>query len=418
MQRYTTNETEDFHISILIIEDDPLFRNYLANLVNKLGYPFTVVDEPERAKKLLIDGYFNIVIASTYLQNYPGINILNTITEHHPGKDVILVMSPQENFSLSEVIAQGAVDYLNKPFSVDEARAKISRVIRERKLIHELVEENKKRLKIEEELRKSQIFLEERVLERTKKLEEAKLVAEQATEAQSEFIANISHELRTPIHGILSFARLGRDKIDILTKDRIISYFNEIIVSAERLYVLLSNLLDLSKLEAAMMHYEPANHCLYETIEQNIQSIRALAEEKRVQLICKNTAKKTNIQFDKDKISQVIQNVIVNAIKFTNEGSMVSVLLKESKLSEDATPDDNYLLVEIIDQGIGVPDGELDHIFDKFKQSTRTKSGAGGTGLGLAICRRIIDDHGGKIWASNSEGGGTKFSFALPCKQN
>ena len=79
----------------------------------------------------------------------------------------------------------------------------------------------------------------------------------------------------------------------------------------------------------------------------------------------------------------------------------MSVLLKEGKLSEGETTDVHYLLVEIIDQGIGVPDSELDHIFDKFKQSTRTKSGAGGTGLGLAICRRIIEDHGGKIWAAN-----------------
>jgi len=416
MQNFTTNVTEDFFISILIIEDDPLFRNYLANLVNKLGYSFTVVDEPEKARKHLSNGNYNIIIASTYLHNYPGVNILNTITEHHPGKDVILVVSAQDNFSLSEVIAQGAVDYLNKPFSFDEARAKISRIIRERKLIHELVEENKKRLKIEEELRKSQTLLEERVLERTKKLEHAKLVAEQAIEAQSEFIANISHELRTPIHGILSFARLGRDKIDVLTKNRIVSYFNEIIVSAERLYALLSNLLDLSKLEAAMMHYEFGHYCLYETIEQNIQSIRALAEEKEIKLNCENSAKKTRIRFDREKISQVIQNVIVNAIKFTDKGSTVSVLLKEGKLSEGETTDVHYLLVEIIDQGIGVPDSELDHIFDKFKQSTRTKSGAGGTGLGLAICRRIIEDHGGKIWAANLTDGGTKFSFALPCQ--
>lgn len=399
-------EFEEFTISILIVEDDPLFRKYLAHVINTLGYAYTVVEDPYLTLDYLNNRNYSIIIANMYLQGFPGLDLLSTIAENYPGKDVILITSAQDNYTLTDVIARGAVDFLSKPFTLDEVRAKLSRIIRERKLIHELVVENKKRLKTEEALRKSHALLEQRVLERTKKLEEAKQVAEAAREAQTEFIANISHELRTPIHGILSFARLGKSKIDNLSKERIIKYFESIIESGDRLYKLLSNLLDLSKLEAAMMEYSYSENCLAEVINSTTKTILAAAEEKNISITFSNKAEDTRISFDKSKISQVIQNLIVNAIKYTTPNSLISITISGFK--------EKALLVTIADEGVGIPPNELEYIFDKFKQSSRTKSGAGGTGLGLAICKQIIHDHKGEIWAENMDSGGTRFCFTLP----
>ena len=404
---------EEFAISILIVDDDPLFRRYLANVVEKLGYSYTVLEDPHLILKYLSDQNYSIIIANMYLQGLPGLDLLNTIIENYPGKDVILMTSAQDNYSLTDVISRGAVDFLCKPFTLDEVRAKLSRIVRERKLIHELVAENKKRLSTEEALRKSHILLEQRVLERTKKLEEAKILAEAASELQSEFIANISHELRTPIHGILSFARLGRNRIDDLTKKRIVSYFDAIIDSGERLYTLLTNLLDLSKLEAAMMDYNFQNHCVFAVVQSSVNSIKAAAEEKKVTIICENDADSSIATLDVSKITQVIQNLVINAIKYTKPQSVVSIHIKNEGTSEYGT-NNNFVVVTISDEGVGIPPAELEIIFDKFKQSSRTKSGAGGTGLGLAICKQIIHDHKGNIWAENMVEGGTRFCFKLP----
>lgn len=402
---------QEFAINILIIEDDPPFQRYMASAITKLGYEFKIVDTDQEALQLLQDNEYSIVITSIYADGLDGLEFLAYISENHPQTDVIVVTDYLEHTTLTDVINAGAVDFLSKPFTVDEVRAKLSRVVRERKLIHELVVENKKRLRIEAELRVSHEMLEKRVQERTKELEQAKILAETANAAQREFMANISHELRTPMHGILSFASLGINKIDQVSQERLSGYFAEIQKSGTRLLVLLNNLLDLSKHEAEMMHYNMTKHSLVEVVASSICHYSALAEEKNQKLIFKNPDVPIEAVFDRQKITQVIHNLLNNAFKYNEQGSVIVISLSQPKVEENGQ---DAITVSIADQGVGIPQEELDSVFDKFKQSTRTRSGAGGTGLGLAICKQIITAHKGCIWAENRVQGGTKFCFTLP----
>jgi signal transduction histidine kinase len=242
--------------------------------------------------------------------------------------------------------------------------------------------------------------------ELNKSLEAAVKLANRASEAKSLFLANMSHELRTPMHGILSFARFGQQKIEIATKEKLKSYFDEIHDSGLRLMGLLNNLLDLAKLESGKMTYNLESANLFETIQLVRNEMKAFAEENNRQLVSNGSLDAVHGLFDKDKIGQVVRNLVSNAIKFSEQGSTVKIDVKKIN---------DVLVCSVSNYGVGIPQNELDIIFDSFAQSSRTKSGSGGTGLGLAICKQIVDHHGGRIWAECSESGETKFTFEIVC---
>jgi len=176
---------------------------------------------------------------------------------------------------------------------------------------------------------------------------------------------------------------------------------------------LINNLLDLSKLEAGKEEFrmEPAD--ILEIAKEAVLELQPIFNEKSLNAEVSNEDLRTIVRCDNYKIGQVIRNLLSNAIKFSPENGTVGILFKESSVLIDNKPIP-ALKITIRDQGVGIPDGELDFVFDKFSQSSRTKTGAGGTGLGLAICQQIIRAHNGRIWAENNPEGGTAFCFELP----
>jgi len=232
--------------------------------------------------------------------------------------------------------------------------------------------------------------------------------AESANKAKSVFLSNMSHELRTPMQGIIGYSNLGVKNIDRLNKDKFLDYFSEIKASGRRLMILLNDILDLSKLESGQIEYNFCNEKILKIISIVINEVKVSSLEKEIPIkFSKSEFSDIIIRIDKEKMIQVFRNLIDNAIKFSSSKSEILITTKKG---------DN-LEISIIDQGIGIPEHELNSIFDKFKQSSKTKTGAGGTGLGLAICKEIIRAHDGKIWAENNPEGGSTFSFTLPYEQ-
>jgi signal transduction histidine kinase len=251
--------------------------------------------------------------------------------------------------------------------------------------------------------------LEEAVEERTASLNNALEEAKIANASKSEFLANMSHELRTPLHGILSFSSLGLKKYTTANPEKILQYFNRINSSGERLLVLLNDLLDLSKLEAGQMVLDKNPTSLRKVLEICIAEQSALIKEKQLDLIWDKQASEIEVSCDTVRIGQVMTNLLSNAFKFTPEGKNIHI-----EFSPINYLDQPAIQVVFQDEGIGIPVDELESVFDKFIQSSKTKTNAGGTGLGLAICKEIIALHNGKIWAESKPEEGARFSFVLP----
>jgi signal transduction histidine kinase len=254
------------------------------------------------------------------------------------------------------------------------------------------------------ELQRAHDHLERRVEARTAELLLAKEAAEAAARAKSEFLANISHELRTPMHAILSFATFGMNKGPTAGMAKILDYFDKIQISGTRLLALLNDLLDLSKLEAGRMKMEFVPTDANMIVANVVDEFKSLVSERGIYLCLLGTAER-RAAMDPGRIMQVLRNVLGNSVKFSPTGGTIT-------LTVSSPP--GRLRVTIEDEGVGVPEDELELIFGKFMQSRKTKTGAGGTGLGLAICREILDAHGGRIWAEKGRPVGAAFTFEIP----
>lgn len=261
-------------------------------------------------------------------------------------------------------------------------------------------------LKRDKELADANERLEEKIVQRTREYYEAKQKAESANRAKSEFLRNMSHEFRTPLHAILSFSSYGLEESDAIGNMELRTYFQHINNGSARLGKLVNEVLDFAKLENNNQKFDMKYADLRDLSSRAYEPVSSLLKDKDIQLNIDHCTSRVGAICDHDKIIQVITNLFSNAIKFTPAGKSITLR---------TFVDNNMACVSVTDEGVGVPQEETEMIFESFRQSSRTNNGAGGTGLGLAICRDIVLAHQGKIWVENNPSGiGVCVTFTLP----
>ena len=251
--------------------------------------------------------------------------------------------------------------------------------------------------------------LELRVAERTADLQEARKAAEAASRVKSDFLSNISHELRTPMHVILNCAKIGMMHLQDGNTQKIGKYLDNIHSSGKRLSFLLNDLLELSRVESGKVVLDLQSCSLLEIIQLSTAELEILKAEKNIKLTIHSRTTNPVAHCDRQQILQVFINLYSNAIKYSPVGGTIAITIADAETAQGAPA----LLCAVEDEGIGIPANELEMVFDKFVQSSKTKTGAGGTGLGLAICKEIVELHKGKIWAENRPTGGALLQVLL-----
>ena len=279
-----------------------------------------------------------------------------------------------------------------------------------------------------EEVESQKDALERRVVERTAALasaieeaQAARVAAEAASASKTAFLSNVSHELRTPLTSVVGFSKLIRRRLDEgifpsvpagdPKRDRAMRQVSDnlgiIVEEGERLTALINDTLDLAKIEAGRMEWRRDAVDLAEVITRAAAATAPLLIGAGPQLVLDLEPDLPSITGDRDRLIQVVINLISNAVKFTASGTITCA----ARIDRAA----GSLIVSIADTGVGIAPEDQDRVFEQFGQAGDTLTDKPrGTGLGLPICREIVEHHGGRLWLESEPGRGSTFSFSLP----
>jgi ammonium transporter len=245
---------------------------------------------------------------------------------------------------------------------------------------------------------------EAELAELLRRVEMARDAAMEAASAKSRFLANMSHELRTPLNAIIGFTRLVSRSPGSLP-ERQVDNLSKILISAEHLLGLIDEILDLSRVEAGEINLDVADADVEGVLREVTDSLEPLVDRPRVQLAVEAEPGLPSVKTDRDKVKQILLNLVSNAIKYTDEGS----------ITVRAETADGRLHVEVADTGVGIPPDELGKIFDEFHRADSASTrGRRGTGLGLTISRRLARKLGGDVTVESKLGAGSTFTLELP----
>jgi signal transduction histidine kinase len=379
--------------NILIVDDQLENLQVLSQTLSEAGYKVKGAVKGEMALRASRSGNLDLILLDIKLPDMDGYEICQQLKEDEQTQNIPIVFLSALDEVLDKVRAfqVGGVDYITKPFQVEEVLARIQHQLTIRRLQNQLQEQNK--------------TLQQEIQERKKAEEEAAA----ASKAKSQFLANMSHELRTPLNSILGFTQVMLR--DYQTDDEQREYLEIINRSGEHLLDLIDDILDLSKIEAGIIHLNEKDLDLYSLLDGLEDLFQVKAESKKIILEFNVDSQVPQyIQADEQKLRSCLINLIGNSIKFTEVGRVqLSVNLKTDLDRSD-------LEFQVRDTGPGISEEEQQDLFKAFVQTSTGLKSAQGSGLGLSITQKFVHLMGGEISVSSEVGIGTVFLFNMPLK--
>jgi signal transduction histidine kinase len=257
--------------------------------------------------------------------------------------------------------------------------------------------------------------LEQRVLERTNEVRETNIRLIAADRSKNQFLANMSHELRTPLNAIIGFSGILQQATREMIPARLHRFIDNIATAGSHLLDLINDILDLAKIESGKLQLHSETFDLRETIGTVERVMKGIGAETNVSIMTQVDPTLTSVHLDEGRLKQILLNLLSNAVKFSHPGGYVY-------LSVSAVNETTSLLgcaalrIEVQDNGIGIPEDELDHVFDEFYQATQhdRRLQKSGTGLGLSLAKSFVEMHRGHISVQSTFGAGTRFTIELP----
>ncbi|MBF0452159.1 MAG: response regulator [Candidatus Magnetomorum sp.] len=415
--------THDAPEKILVVDDNPKNLRVLYSLLSAKGYDVRPVLTPEQAL-LSVQGETppDLILLDIMMPEMNGFQLCEQLKADKKSAPVpIIFISAMDHVDDKlKGFSVGGVDYITKPFQEEEVLARVSTQLTLRNQQKNLEKKNAqlkteicKRKQIEKQLRK------------------AKQDADIANEAKTTFLSNISHELRTPLNSIIGFATL---LLDTLLNERQLEFSQIIERSGQSLLALINEILELGKIEAGQLKIVQQNFCLFESIHEVIELMKIPADEKKIDLILKIDENLPAFVYgDPNRLSQILINLLNNAIKFTEKGSVTlhvfnvqpyqavqNDFISIVSLPTPINLHEKRICFEIKDTGIGISPEHVDTIFKPFEQTGDHHFRKQGTGLGLAICKKLIKILKGRLYLMSQLDEGTTFraDFYMPIMHN
>jgi signal transduction histidine kinase len=371
-------------LRVLLLEDDESDALLVLRALKQAGYEPTHrrVYTREDLLTALREVEWEVVISDYSMPSFDAPSALAIIREHAPELPFIIVSGTVGEAVTVQAIKAGAHDYLMKD-RLARLGVSVERELREA--------EERKRIKA------AQLTAREAMREKER--------AEAASSAKSSFLAHMSHELRTPLNAIIGFSELLEQGIAGELNDKQGEYVGYVLSSGRYLLGLITDILDLSKVEAGRLELSIEDTDIEQIAHHVESSLTPLASKKHVELALELDSQLPTLHADPMRLQQILYNLLSNAIKFTPENGRVALR---------ARPDGRMIELAVIDNGVGIRTEDLPKLFREFEQLGAAESRRGGTGLGLALTKRLIELHHGSIEVESTVGRGSTFTVRLP----
>jgi len=369
--------------AILLVDDHPANLMALRAVLDPLGYELVDARSGTEAIRLSECREFAVVLMDVQMPGLDGLETTSLLRNRRGTSLVPIIFITALDRDVAHArrgYERGAVDYLFKPIEPEILRAKVAVFVE--------LHRQRERLRLQEE----QLHAE-RV---------ARAEAEAAFRAREDILAIVSHDLGNPISAVGTYADLLRKYGRKMGDEKVESYADRQLTAIRRMDRLVSDLLDATRIEGGNLRIDKQTHDVAEVVAQVVEVLTPVASGKS-QTLATTTAHGTPVRCDRDRLYQVLSNLAGNAIKFTPEGGTIT-------FRAESTEEEVILIVS--DEGPGISESDLPHIFDRYWQASGPRRL--GLGLGLAIAKGIVMAHGGRIWAESRLGQGSTFYVALP----
>jgi len=384
-----SNETQH-EGTLLIVDDVPANVSVLFDFLTNAGFKVLVAQDGKRAIQKATYAQPDLILLDVMMPGMDGFEACKIMKSEEKTKDIPIIFMTALADTVDKVkgFSLGAADYITKPIQYEEALARITTHLNFRHL--------------QQQLQARTIELEKRNIEH----KQARYEAEASNRAKSTFLANMSHELRTPLNAIIGYSDMLREEAADMGYEELVPDLDKIQTAAQQLLSIISDVLDIAKIEADKVELKLTELDIPILIQDVLTVIRpTLIGDSQLVVHCAEDI--GTLMADATKVQQILFNLLSNAAKFTNQGT---ITLSVQRCAE-------WVTFEVADTGIGIAEDQLDYIFKPFTQvDSSTTRQYGGTGLGLTICKHYCQLMNGQISVKSTVGQGSTFTVKLPAK--